>query len=250
MRLDFRVDTLIGAADQGIAFLDICVDPPVAASPIRMLAKQADTLMTFYNLEKEEVDGILQRLDYRLPDDYIRKNLEYYLARTSHGSTLSRVVHAHLANMIWDVKLSWELYQGALTSDYQDIQGGTTGEGIHAGVMAGTVWIAVSSYGGLDLKAEMATFTPKLPEHWRKISFGFTFRGNEYECEIRTETQMPFEAEHTMFFEISDYSIRVVGRVIGSRTVEHEKVYYVTMKFRDMSKPAAAVLSNFIMEHL
>lgn len=79
---------------------------------------------------------------------------------------------------------------------------------------------------------------------------GTIYRLNEYECEIRTETQMPFEAEHTMFFEISDYSIRVVGRVIGSRTVEHEKVYYVTMKFRDMSKPAAAVLSNFIMEHL
>jgi len=79
---------------------------------------------------------------------------------------------------------------------------------------------------------------------------GTIYRLNEYECEIRTESQMPFETEYTMVFEVSDYSIRVVGRVIGSRTVEHEKVYYVTIKFRDMSKPAMAVLSNFIAEHL
>jgi len=79
---------------------------------------------------------------------------------------------------------------------------------------------------------------------------GTIYRLNEFECEIRTETQMPFDTEYTIVFEVSDYSIRVVARVIGSRTVEHEKVYYVTMKFRDMSKPAAAVLSNFIMEHL
>jgi hypothetical protein len=79
---------------------------------------------------------------------------------------------------------------------------------------------------------------------------GTIYRLNEYECEMRTETQMPFETEYTMIFEISDYAVRVVGRVIGSRTVEHEKVYYVTMKFRDMSKAASSVLSNFIMEHL
>ncbi|HRX46624.1 MAG TPA: hypothetical protein P5120_03820 [Spirochaetota bacterium] len=79
---------------------------------------------------------------------------------------------------------------------------------------------------------------------------GTIYRINEFECELRTETQMPFEREYTMVFEISDYSFRVVGKVITSRTVELEKVYYVTLKFRDMSRPAMAVLSNFIMEHL
>jgi len=40
------------------------------------------------------------------------------------------------------VRDSWDLYLEALTSDYIDIQGGTTKEGIHAGVMAGTVLMA------------------------------------------------------------------------------------------------------------
>jgi len=152
------------------------------------VAKQADTLMTFYNLSKEEVDTILDRLDYRLPEDYLMKNLNYYLARTSHGSTLSRVVHAQLANLTGDHKLSWELYYDALTSDYSDIQGGTTAEGIHAGVMAGTVWVALASFAGLDIHGDFPCFRPNLPVHWRKISFSINFQGADYECEITRET--------------------------------------------------------------
>jgi beta-phosphoglucomutase family hydrolase len=152
------------------------------------VAKQADTLMTFYNLSKEEVDRILERLDFRMPGDYLMKNLEYYLARTSHGSTLSRVVHAQLANLTGDHQLSWELYHDALTSDYNDIQGGTTAEGIHAGVMAGTVWVALISYAGLDLHADFPRFNPNLPAKWRKISFSFIFREDDYECEVTTES--------------------------------------------------------------
>ena len=77
------------------------------------VAKQADALMTFYNLDKEKVDHILTDLGYQLPSDYLAKNLAYYLARTSHGSTLSRVVHAQLADMAGDEELSWKLYSDA-----------------------------------------------------------------------------------------------------------------------------------------
>jgi beta-phosphoglucomutase family hydrolase len=162
------------------------------------VAKQADTLMTFYNLNKEEVDIIMDRLDYRLPENYLIKNLEYYLARTSHGSTLSRVVHAQLANLTGNHKLSWELYLDALTSDYSDIQGGTTAEGIHAGVMAGTVWVALASYAGLDIHREYPCFNPNLPDHWRKISFSFSFREAGYECEIsRDIIRIKIESDKT-----------------------------------------------------
>ncbi|MCD4696368.1 MAG: beta-phosphoglucomutase family hydrolase, partial [Bacteroidales bacterium] len=151
------------------------------------VAKQADTLQTFYNLDESEVTQILENLNYQLSSDYLSKNLEYYLRRTSHGSTLSRVVHAQLANMINDKKLSWELYQDALTSDYNDIQGGTTGEGIHAGVMAGTVLIALQSYAGLNLKGDDVKFEPNLPKHWRTMQFGFDFKGVRYKCKITHE---------------------------------------------------------------
>lgn len=148
------------------------------------VAKQADTLMTYYNLEDDEINAIISKLNYSLPDDYLEKNLHYYLNRTSHGSTLSRVVHAQLANVVNDSKLSWELYIDSLTSDYNDIQGGTTAEGIHAGVMAGTVMIAISTYGGVDLRSNILKIKPKLPAHWKKIEFSITFKNVDYSFTI------------------------------------------------------------------
>ena len=144
------------------------------------VAKQADTLMIFYNLDKNEIDNIFKNLNYDLPDDYLLKNLQYYLKRTSHGSTLSRIVHSYLANLIDNKSLSIELYYQALTSDYSDVQGGTTGEGIHTGVMAGTVLITFSSFAGVNLKSKILNVKPNLPDKWRKISFNFNFKGIHY----------------------------------------------------------------------
>lgn len=151
------------------------------------VAKQADTLMTFYNLDKLQVDHILSDLGYNLPNDYLAKNLDYYLARTSHGSTLSRVVHAQLALNAGDRDLSWDLYSDALSSDYNDIQGGTTAEGIHAGVMAGSIMIALSTYAGIDLRGEKLNVDPALPENWKKMSFKLQFKGLHFAFSITAD---------------------------------------------------------------
>ena len=151
------------------------------------VAKQADTLMTFYNLTKKEVDTLLHTLGYKMPLDYIEKNLRYYLARTSHGSTLSRVVHARLAAMAGDSELSWKLYQEALASDYVDIQGGTTAEGIHTGVMAGTVLLALTTYAGINYREKYLSLTPDLPKQWKKMSFNIHFKQIEYRFQLEQD---------------------------------------------------------------
>jgi trehalose/maltose hydrolase-like predicted phosphorylase len=151
------------------------------------VAKQADTLMTFYNLEKIRVDEILKDLNYQVPKDYLKKNLEYYLQRTSHGSTLSRVVHAPLAKMTGNDQLAWDLYFEALSSDYNDIQGGTTAEGIHAGVMAGTIMIAITTFAGIDLRGNLLSVNPSLPERWKAMKFGLKFKGVDFQFEITNE---------------------------------------------------------------
>ena len=175
------------------------------------VAKQADTLQIFYNLNEQTVTGILEELGYSLPDDYLAKNLAYYLQRTSHGSTLSRVVHAQLANMIDDYKLSWELYSGALTSDFADVQGGTTGEGIHAGVMAGTILIALQSFAGVDLRSDQVKINPSMPKHWRSMSFRFEFKGAEYHLYINgEEISIHFDAEDKERLEVEIEGEKVI----------------------------------------
>ena len=62
------------------------------------VAKQADALMPFYVLPTHELHRILSSLGYEPGPDFLLKNFDYYFERTSHGSTLSGLVHAHLAN--------------------------------------------------------------------------------------------------------------------------------------------------------
>jgi len=149
------------------------------------VAKQADALMIFYNLPIPDVTALVGDLGHTPPPDWVERNLAYYLPRTSHGSTLSRVVHALLATRIGDRALGWELYREALVSDHDDIQGGTTAEGIHTGVMAGTVWITLRAFAGLSLGGETLSLSPRLPRGWRKLAFGLGFRGDRYRVEIR-----------------------------------------------------------------
>ena len=56
-------------------------------------SKQADALMLLYLLSSDELRELLDRLDYHFAPDQIPKMVDYYIARTSHGSTLSGVVH-------------------------------------------------------------------------------------------------------------------------------------------------------------
>ncbi|MCC4045903.1 glycoside hydrolase family 65 protein [Enterococcus gallinarum] len=152
------------------------------------VAKQADSLMIFYNFSTAQVHQILDDLTYRLPEDYVEKNLHYYLARTSHGSTLSRVVHAQLAAMVDQQDLAWSLYQEALYSDYRDIQGGTTAEGIHAGVMAATLYIPLTTFAGIDFREDVMRIDPNLPKQWQNIQFNIQVRGINYHFNVTHET--------------------------------------------------------------
>lgn len=153
------------------------------------VAKQADSLMIYYNFSKGQVDEILQDLGYKeqLPQDYVSANLHYYLARTSHGSTLSRVVHAQLAAMVGENDLAWQLYQEALYSDYRDIQGGTTAEGIHAGVMAATLYIPLTTFAGMDVREDLLHFEPHLPQAWKSVAYHITVKTIDYSVKVTTD---------------------------------------------------------------
>jgi trehalose/maltose hydrolase-like predicted phosphorylase len=154
------------------------------------LSKQADLLMSFYNLGEKEVSAILNSLGYDVPGHYLETNFDYYLKRTSHGSTLSRLVHGRLAWQMGRKETGWGLFLDALRSDLVDIQGGTTGEGVHCGVMAGTVCDVIFTFGGIDLKGDYPVVHPSLPDHWNSLEFPFSFKGTHYQVAINREKIM------------------------------------------------------------
>jgi alpha,alpha-trehalase len=147
-------------------------------SPNRYKAsKQADVLMLFYLLSADELRGLLDRLGYPLDPDAIPRNIEYYLERTSHGSTLSGVVHAWVLARS-DRLRSWRFFTEALDSDLHDVQGGTTAEGIHLGAMAGTVDLAQRCYTGLETREDVLWLSPSLPEELAGLDFDISYRGH------------------------------------------------------------------------
>jgi alpha,alpha-trehalase len=148
------------------------------------VSKQADVLMILYLLSATEIREIFHRLGYPFdPDEDMRANVEYYLARTSHGSTLSWVVHSWVLARL-DRRRSWELFLQALRSDIADIQGGTTHEGIHLGAMAGTVDLIQRCYGGVEARGDVLWFDPALPEELPDLRFLLHYRGHRVDVVI------------------------------------------------------------------
>lgn len=139
------------------------------------LSKQADVLMLFYLLSADELGELFERLNYPFEHETIPRNIEYYLKRTSHGSTLSRVVHAWVLARSRR-ELSWHLFKEALESDLSDIQGGTTPEGIHLGAMAGTVDLIQRCYTGIETRQGRLQLNPFLPNDLKEIRFDVLYR--------------------------------------------------------------------------
>jgi trehalose/maltose hydrolase-like predicted phosphorylase len=140
------------------------------------VTKQADTVMLFFLFSGEELSEIFGRLGYDYRPDTAARNVAYYDRRTSHGSTLSFVTHAGVLAGL-DPESSWDRFLVALRSDADDIQGGTTKEGIHVGVMAGTLDVVQRYYAGARIRDDVLCFDPRLPGALSGLSFPLQFRG-------------------------------------------------------------------------
>jgi beta-phosphoglucomutase family hydrolase len=155
------------------------------------VAKQADVLMLFYVLHPDEVARILRQLDVCEvgdPLDLVRINYAYYEPRTSHGSTLSKVVHCVVSSYISGAGgPAWSWFKEAMQSDVLDTQGGTTIEGIHTGVMAGTYSVIKRTFAGINLQGSIPEINPRLPSHWRRLAFRFCHRRNVVAIDVRPD---------------------------------------------------------------
>ncbi len=139
------------------------------------VTKQADTVMLFFLFRQEELREIFGRLGYDYRADTLTRNVEYYDQRTSHGSTLSFVTHAGILAAV-DPESSWDRFLVALHSDADDIQGDTTKEGIHMGVMSGTLDLVQRNYAGAHVYDGVLHFNPQLPSRLDSLSFSMQFR--------------------------------------------------------------------------
>jgi trehalose/maltose hydrolase-like predicted phosphorylase len=150
-------------------------------------SKQADVLMLFYLLSADELRELFAGLGYRLTPEMIPETVDHYLSRTSHGSTLSSVVHSWvLARSSRERAL--DLFVRALESDVADIQGGTTAEGVHLGAMAGSVDLLQRCFSGLQLRGGQLVLDPYWPEALGELEFSIRYREHPLSVRITGTT--------------------------------------------------------------
>ncbi|MCG2622171.1 beta-phosphoglucomutase family hydrolase [Arthrobacter sp. I2-34] len=161
------------------------------------LAKQADVLMLLYILGDEQLIALLARLGYTVTQADLARIVDYYLARTVHGSTLSRVAHASVLAAA-DPERAWATFREALDADLDDTQGGTTRTGIHLGAMAGSIDVVQRSFAGLRMKQNALVFSPRMPTELRQVRFQVRYRGHLLDISLGhaelTVTAAPGEA--------------------------------------------------------
>ncbi len=132
--------------------------------------KQPDVLMALYLLPE------------RFTPEQVRVNYDYYTPRTDHtyGSSLGPSIQAIVACQMGDVESAYEHFLRAARADLRDVRG-NAGDGIHA-ASAGGIWQAVAfGFGGLQIHPDGRWEThPRLPHHWKRLTFRFTLRGQQH----------------------------------------------------------------------
>ena len=125
--------------------------------------KQADVLQGLYFFED----------DFDL--ETIKKNFDFYEARTVHESSLSPCVHSILAAKIGDIEQAYQMYVRTSRLDIDDYNNEVK-EGLHITSMAGSWLSIVEGFGGMRIKNDLLSLNPMIPERWTGYSFKIWFR--------------------------------------------------------------------------
>ena len=133
--------------------------------------KQADTLQGFYFFEDHFTKEELQ------------KHYEFYEPFTVHESSLSPCVHSVLASALGKIDEAYTLYLRTARLDLDDYNK-EVHEGLHITSMAGTWLSIVEGFAGMRVKNGKLTFTPRLPKHWKSLSFKVIFQGETKEIKL------------------------------------------------------------------
>jgi trehalose/maltose hydrolase-like predicted phosphorylase len=166
--------------------LDLILEAESDSANRYQIGKQADVLMLFYLFSAEELGALFKRMGYPFEHDTIPRNVDYYDCRSTHGSTLSRVVHAWVLARS-DRPRAMKYFAEALQSDVNDIQQGTTAEGIHLGAMAGTVDLVQRVSTGIEVSGNLLRLNPQLPQELERIDMRVRYRGHSLDLRITRE---------------------------------------------------------------
>ena len=157
--------------------------PPVAADLLlgaervasSQLIKQLDVLMLHHLVPEETQPGSLAA------------NLDYYLPRTAHGSSLSPAIAAAVLARAGRADAALELLRIALRLDLDDLTGTTAG-GLHLATLGGVWQCLVLGFAGARVRDRCLHLDPTLPAAWPRMELRFRALGRAVRLSIDAQT--------------------------------------------------------------
>ncbi|QAA34997.1 glycoside hydrolase family 65 protein [Clostridium manihotivorum] len=136
--------------------------------------KQADTVLAHFLVEDEVEFNI------------IKNSYDYYEKITTHDSSLSCAAYSIMASKVGYTDLAYKYFIETARLDLDDTHGNTK-DGIHTANMGGTWMSIVYGFAGLRIKEDYISLSPKLPEVWEQLKFGFLYKGNHIKVSMKKD---------------------------------------------------------------
>jgi kojibiose phosphorylase len=136
-------------------------------------------------IKQADVVMLMALLGHELgSNEVMLNNWNTYYPRTDHGSSLSPAVHARVAARLGLDDLAHHLFDHAAGIDLNDNKGNVR-DGIHAAACGGLWQALVFGFCGLHIDQDGALkVAPRLPEHWKKVSFSVYYRGEKRQFSV------------------------------------------------------------------
>ena len=153
--------------------------------------KQADVLQGFYLFEDQ----------FSLED--LEKHFDFYEPFTVHESSLSPCVHSIQAAKLDRMDQAYQFYLRTSRLDLDDYNKEVE-EGLHITSMAGTWMSIVEGFGGMRIRNDKLSFTPRIPKEWQSYSFKVNFRNRILKMVVdKKGYHFELEGEHEMSIRLN-----------------------------------------------
>jgi trehalose/maltose hydrolase-like predicted phosphorylase len=126
-------------------------------------------------VKQADVVALIALLPDEFPGATAKANFRYYEPRCAHGSSLSAGIHALVAARLGETETALRFLRQAAAADLE-LDPNSAG-GIRIAGLGGLWQAIVLGFAGLDLKGDMLGIDPRLPPHWRGLSFRVCWRG-------------------------------------------------------------------------
>jgi trehalose/maltose hydrolase-like predicted phosphorylase len=126
-------------------------------------------------VKQSDVVALIALLPNEFPGGTAETNFRHYERRCAHGSSLSAGTHALVAARLGDADMALGYLREAAATDL-DLDPSSAG-GVRIAGLGGMWQAVVLGFAGLDLMGDTLGINPKLPRHWRQLSFRACWRG-------------------------------------------------------------------------